>query len=294
MTAKFKANKYLEDIAESGIGEDEVFDSDYVKEVLEASKTLFTDMSKMCGVTESQDILPSLLAKQSISKAQLSEWLFSTIYLLDRCCNPLLSYADRDVGVLKDEKIGEQKKIIDLQEQLIAKQEENLQSVKKTVETELRSYSSVVEKSCTEALKPQKLAAVVKTVTDKEDRSGNIVVFGLPEEENEVVEDKVIQILEQLQEKPRIMSCSRLGKQKPSAVRPVRFSVHNSATVFQILQKAKMLKDIDSYKSIYLCPDRTIGERETRRKLVEQLKQRRQNNQQKRYYIRKGEIICVD
>ena len=185
--------------------------------------------------------------------------------MLDRCSNPLLSYAARDVGELKDEKISEQKKIIQLQDQLICKHEENLQSVKKTVESELRSYSSIVEKSCTEALKPQKLAAVVKTVTDKEDRSGNIIVFGLPEEKNEVVEDKVTQILEQLAEKPKIMSCGRIGQQKPSAARPVRFSVNNSGIVFQILQKVKMLKDIEGYKSIYLCPDRTIKERETRR-----------------------------
>ena len=129
---------------------------------MEASKTLFNDLCKMCGVSESRNILPNLLAKSSISKAQLSEWLFSTVYLLDRCSNPLLSYADRDVSELKDEKISEQKKIIQLQDQLIGKHEENLLSVKKTVETELQSYSCVVEKSCTEALKPQKLAAVVK------------------------------------------------------------------------------------------------------------------------------------
>ena len=86
---------------------------------MEASKTLFNDMCKMCGVSESRNILPNLLAKSSISKAQLSEWLFSTVYLLDRCSNPLLSYADRDVSELKDEKISEQKKIIQLQDQKI-------------------------------------------------------------------------------------------------------------------------------------------------------------------------------
>ena len=119
-------------------------------------------------------------------------------------------------------------------------------------------------------------------------------MFGLPEGENEVVEDKVYQVLEQLAEKPKITSCIRIGQRKPSAVRPIRFNVRNSGTVFHILQKARMLKDIEGYKTIYLCPDRTVEERETRRKLVEQLKEKRQNNQQKRYYIRKGQITCVD
>ena len=76
MTAQCKAEKYLEGITESGIGDDDVFDNDYVKEVLEASKTLFNDMCKMCGVTESRNILPNLLAKPLISKAQVSEWFF--------------------------------------------------------------------------------------------------------------------------------------------------------------------------------------------------------------------------
>ena len=62
---------------------------------------------------------------------------------------------------LKDEKIDEQKKIIELQDRLIDKKEEELKSLK----TAMKSYSSVLQKGCVDALEPQKIAAaVVQTV----------------------------------------------------------------------------------------------------------------------------------
>ena len=170
-------------------------------------------MCKMYGVKTPLDLLPNVLTKPSISKAQLSEWLFTTIYILDKCSTPLLSYAARDVKTLKDEKIDDQKKIIELQDKLINKKEEELQSMKTTVKSELQSYSSALQKSCVNALEPQKIAAAVaKTVTDKEDRSGNIVVFGVPEEVNEVVESKVTELLGHLDQKPKVTRCDRIGQ----------------------------------------------------------------------------------
>ena len=292
--AQCKADKYLDIFDASGVGEDGCFVDHYVDEIKEASKLLFSDMCKMFGAKEPMDLLPNVLLKPSISKAQLSEWLFTTIYILDRCSIPLLSYAARDVKILKDEKIDDQKKVIELQDKLLGKKEEELQSMKTTVQSELQSYSSVLQKSCVDALEPRKIAAAVaKTVTDKEDRSGNIVVFGVPEEDNEVVETKVIEMLDHLDQKPNVKYCGRIGQRKPSTARPIKFNVQSSSTVYQILRSAKKLKEIEGYKTIYLCPDRTIEERNDRRKLVEQLKQQRLNDPNKKYYIRKGEITAV-
>ena len=63
--------------------------------------------------------------------------------------------------------------------------------------------------------------------------------------------------------------------------------------MYQILRSAKLLKEIEDFKNIYLCPDRTIEERTNRRKLVEQLKQQRLADPNKKYCIRKGEITVV-
>ena len=72
-------------------------------------------------------------------------------------------------------------KIIQLQSELIDKKNEELGSVKDTVETELKSYSSVLKESCSAALTPQKIASAVKQVNAQEDRNRNVIIFGLAE-----------------------------------------------------------------------------------------------------------------
>ena len=162
-----------------------------------------------------------------------------------------------------------------------------------TVESELKGYSSVLQKKCSEALAPRKIAAAVHSVNNKVDRSANIVVFGVTEEEKEELEPKVQEILGHLNEKPKISAVGRIGRQKPGLHRPIRFSVQSSSIAFGILRKAKDLKNIGDCKSIYLSPDRTVEEQVTRKKLVEQLKSKRTSDPLNRYYIRKGEITCV-
>ena len=63
--------------------------------------------------------------------------------------------------------------------------------------------------------------------------------------------------------------------------------------MYQILKKAKQLRDIEGYKSIYISPNRTREERIARQKLVSELKEKRSGDQNSRYFIRKGEIVQV-
>ena len=293
------SNKYSDSI-DTDVGEDGLFNGDYVKQVKNAANTLFGDMCKIASVEESSDLQACNLNKPQITKAQLLEWLETTVFLLDCCSLPLLDFATdqkQELDDLKTEKISDQKKIIELQNQLIEKKNAELQTVQQTVKSELQSYSSVLQKKCSDALEPRKIAAAVKQVEKKEDRSSSVVVFGVPEtevNENEKIESKVLDLLEHLDEKPKILACCRIGQQKSGFARPIRFRVQNSATVYQILRKAKKLKDVDGYKAIYLSPDRTPEERNTRRKLVEQLKEKRLSDTEKLYYIRRGEIISLN
>ena len=59
---------------------------------------------------------------------------------------------------LKTEKITDQYKIINLQEKLIVETDNKLQSVMKAVESESELYSSVLQKSWSEASAPRKIA----------------------------------------------------------------------------------------------------------------------------------------
>ena len=281
---------------DNDVGDDGKINRDYVKQVKNATRTLFEKMCRSCGVSDSQNLRACYLNKTSIHKATLAEWLETTVFLLNSCAIPLLDCAVEDlseVEQLKSEKIEDQKRIIELQDEIIAEKDDKLDSVKKTVESEIKLYSSVVQKSCSEALAPRKIAAVVKSVGEKEDRSKNVIVFGVPEEDSESVDSKVIaDMLERLDQKPKVSACRRIGKSTPATTRPICFRVESSSTVTAILQRAKRLREIDGYQSIYLCPDRTLEERTIRKKLVEQLKEKRANHPDKRYFIRGGDVVC--
>lgn len=293
MAARYKAAKYLEEIAESGIG-DGCFTPEYVKEIDDAAKSVFSDMLKLCGANDTRDLTSDLFNKHSISKAQLAEWLTSAVYLLDECSLPLMSYALQNVDDLKTEKIKDQKTIIKLQDEVIGKKNEEINSVKKTVSDELKSYSSALQNTCTAALAPKNIVSAVKTVNAEDDRSKNVVLFGVKEDEGENVKSKVTEILGKLEEKPQILDSKRIGQRAAGTTRPIKFSVKSCATVFQILRKAKRLKDIDGCKTIFIAPDRTLDERISRKKLVSELKEKRKSDPNSRYLIRKGEIVKQD
>ena len=82
------------------------------------------------------------LDKTSIQKATLAHLLNgwkveTTVFLSKSCAIPLLDFVVEDlseVELLKSEKIGDQKRIIELQDEIIAEKNDNsLDSVKKTV-----------------------------------------------------------------------------------------------------------------------------------------------------------------
>ena len=89
----------------------------------------------------------------------------------------------------------------------------------------------------------------------EEDRSKNLVVFGVTEGDGESVKSKLSDLLdiEQLDEEPEILDSTRIGQHEAgSTSRPIKFRVKSSETAFQILRKAKRLKDIDGCKTIYI------------------------------------------
>ena len=78
-------NEYVKDI-DNDVGEDGKINRDYVKQVKNATRTLFEKMCRSCGVSDSQNLRASYLNKTSIHKATLAEWLETTFFLF---CNPI-------------------------------------------------------------------------------------------------------------------------------------------------------------------------------------------------------------
>ena len=122
------------------------------------------------------------------------------------------------------------------------------------------------------------------------------MVFGLSEEEGEHIEEKISEIFADLDEKPRATAC-RIGKKSSgttSACRPVKVRLTNSTTARQILSKARMLKQMERRKSVYICPDRSPEERTVRKKLVMELKKVAAEEPDREHFIRQGKVCSMD
>ena len=59
----------------------------------------------------------------------------------------------------------------------------------------------------------------------------------------------------------------------------------------RVLRKAKLLKDVEGYKSVYISPNRTVEERISRQKLVSELKKKRSEDPNSNYFIHRGEVV---
>ena len=82
-----------------------------------------------------------------------------------------------------------------------------------TVQKEIKYYSEAVAKTSRGAGTIQfqdSLKKVVKNAIEEDDRSKNLIVFGLDESEDERIDSKVSALLLEIGEKPRV-SASRIG-----------------------------------------------------------------------------------
>ena len=88
------------------------------------------------------------------------------------------------------------------------------ESVKSSVKCEIKRYASAVTKTCAAALSPKKLTVAIKIVAENEDRKRKVIIYGLKEEDNKVVSAKVEEVLAEIDEKPIIKDCCRVGSIK--------------------------------------------------------------------------------
>lgn len=113
--------------------------------------------------------------------------------------------------------------------------------MKKTVETELKSCSSVLRQNCSTTLSPLSFvtAANLKRIAKEGDRSKKVGILGVVEEQNGSITTKnIYKILEWLVEKPEIICSGATGKRIDGASRPYIFSVRSTDIDPQIMRKA--------------------------------------------------------
>ena len=286
---------------------DDPFNPRHAEQVSRALYDLLTDMSVVSGVKTYNDLTPQNLNKRSVSKEKLCQWASAFAQMMNKFANPHLQMAVERLDKINAELLEEKKTVIDLQSKLIEKRDEELsslraavkdevKSVQEVVETEMKSYSSALTKTCAAALAPQKIRAAVKTVSDKEDRGRNVIIYGLEDsdEPDQSLEAEVQKVFSEIDGKPVIRECCRVGLKKPSSKRPVKFTLSSCDMVNQILRKAKSLRTKEGYSTIYISPDRTVDERRAFKKLWEELQEKRKSDTDRVHYIRNNKIVSAD
>ena len=201
---------------------------------------------------------------------------------------------------LKSELIAAQRSVVKLQQQILEAQAKQLDTMSNVVDTAvdkgIRTYSQALSQSIEEsvsAFSEDKLKkAVQKAVTD-DDRSKNVIVFGLAEEKSEDLDCKVTTLFEEIEEKPSF-EAARIGIVSANKSRPVKVSFRNCETVHRLLIKAKKLKTSTNHKKVYIAPDRSPEEREKHRELVQEMRRQAKEDPDRYYFICSGAIGCRD
>ena len=103
--------------------------------------------------------------------------------------------------------------------------------------------------------------------------ASNIVVFGLPETVEEKVTVKIGEVFDAVGEKPHF-EAERIGKQREGATRPVLVKQMSGAVAAGIRRMAGKLKKSDSFRSVFISPDRTLMQRKEHKVCVEELRRR--------------------
>ena len=212
-----------------------------------------------------------------------------------------------ELSSVKSQLIENQQWVISLQEQIIDNKDKQLDAVQTVVKSSVESNLKEQFKSYSEAAAenvmvcqadsladPATLKKMVKSVVQEEDRSRNVVIFGLPELQNEDVEARVQEVFQEIGLKPTLQA-TRVGKiRKDNAKRPVQVSLSSHSVVHQVLCQVKKLRHSATFSKVYVRPDRSEEERAQDRLLVNELAKKREMEPDKLHFIRSGTIHSRD
>ena len=233
-------------------------------------------------------------------EAQLAEWTMKFGEMYHSMKSLTISAATKIEGLTSN--LSEsQEKVIALQADLIKCKDEQLASVQSavkhevaaSVKSEINSWSEVVKKNSSQSITPDKLKEAVKSAVIEDDRSRNFMIFGKEERANEDLSETIADILRDVNEKPRVIECRRVGTVNAGKSRPIKVKLSSSDAVSHVLRKARDLKTSERHRSTFISPDRSAEERKVYKTLVEQMKLKMKSEPELYHYIRGGRIISV-
>ena len=229
---------------------------------------------------------------RSVTKATLSGWLVTALEVIDQI-KWNMTRGNKTMHRLKDEKIEDLESIIRLQKEVITNQNSEVSEVvQETLKKEMKSYSDIAKKNFpAPAITPKQIKSVVREAVALEDRSKNVMIFGLEEEEDEDLGEKITGLLEDMGERPQLIDCKRLGK---AAKKPVKVTLRSPEAARQVLAQSRKLRQIPRRETVYICPDRTPEERELYTKLNNEMKKKIEQQPGQYFFIRNWKICQVN
>ena len=133
---------------------------------------------------------------------------------------------------------------------------------------------------------------------EKVQRKKNVVVYNLPESEEEQARDrykgyeivcrKIFEVMEMenIEQKQLI----RLGKREEYKIRPVLVKLKDEEAAKEVLVRAKRLRFSEQYAGVFISKDLSRAEREREKNLRKELKELRENETEEEWYkIKKWE-----
>ena len=255
---------------------------------------IFKRIVQAVGCRDASELKPDKLLKPKIKKEDLVNWLDEIFDHMKRA-RQALRVAEATIDKLQKDALEDKANIVSLQSVVIQKQREQLSEVSATVQNEMKSYCDIVKTNCSNVVvTPDRIKSVVKSVNEEDDRSKNILVFGLKEEEKENLTAVVSDLIESVGEKPKIQDCIRIGGgNNKESCRPVKVMLSNSDTAHHILRRSSKLRGVVRHRNVFLAPDRSSEERASHKALVDDIKKKMKTDPSKYHYIKNNVVVSV-
>ena len=139
-----------------------------------------------------------------------------------------------------------QSQVIELQQIMLDKKSDELNAVtvavtttvKESVKSECKGYAEAVKKYCNPVMLPQPLTKVVKQVVKENNRSRNLIVFGV---EEEILSEKIGDLLETMGVRPKT-EAYRVGKftSETKSPRSAKVTMTSTGNVHHFLEKKQL------------------------------------------------------
>ena len=161
----------------------------------------------------------------------------------------------------------------------------------------IRSFAEIVKSENKSSVTTQNIQRAVKSAVSEDQRSKNVVIFGLQEEkQNDRLQTRVTLMVKLITdgETPPIKDVIRIGAAKSGVCRPVRVTFDSKEVAISVFSGAKNLRKNPVYKSIYVSPDRSAEELAERKKPVCQLKEKIEKEPEMYHFILNGKVNSTE